>query len=194
MDALECLLLWFLKPLSLTRHWLFDCLTAWQLDSFVPTEQLMSKCLLTGGIKGEVITKVTASHGACDFSSVLLKQAPVGGDLTRGWVLRGSAVSPHRNTVASRWCLFIYLLLSCTVNNSKKTLLRFAWGYGMACVYVHILNYIEAAFSTSTFSLFFLLCMTHTSSITQEVVNNFSWYFAEENIIYLPIEDKHLCY
>lgn len=64
----------------------------------------------------------------------------------------------------------------------------------MACVYVHILNYIEAAFSTSTFSLFFLLCMTHTSSITQEVVNNFSWYFAEENIIYLPIEDKHLCY
>lgn len=31
----------------------------------------MSKCLLTGGIKGEVITKVTASHDACGFSSVL---------------------------------------------------------------------------------------------------------------------------
>lgn len=62
----------------------------------------MSKCLLTGGIKGEVITKVTASQGACDFSSVLLKQAPVGGDLTHGRVLWDPAVSPQRNTVASR--------------------------------------------------------------------------------------------
>ena len=62
----------------------------------------MSKCLLTGGIKGEVITKVTASHGACDFSSVLLKQAPLGGDLTCGAESYRVAVSPQRNTVASR--------------------------------------------------------------------------------------------
>lgn len=91
------------KPLLLT--WLTDCLTAWQLDCFVPTEQLMSKCLLTGGIKGEVITKVTASHGACGFSSVLPsrllrgKTPPKGEAADYPWAV----VSPLGNTSVSSW-------------------------------------------------------------------------------------------
>lgn len=58
--------------LLLTWQWLPDCLTALlQFSHIVPTELLMSKVLLTGEIKGEVIAKVTAPSGACGFSSVL---------------------------------------------------------------------------------------------------------------------------
>lgn len=64
----------------------------------------------------------------------------------------------------------------------------------MACVYVHILNYMETVFSTNILNLFFLSCINHGSCITQEVVKNFSRHFLEESTIYLSIEDKHLCY